>query len=407
MPGHRRVRRFGGALPILLAAFALAATGCTSGGQRGAASPRVLGQPAGTPHVLGQPAPAGSDLVALSCPDRSRCWAVGVAGPDTGPSSPPSVIVATSDGGAHWKPEAVTGAFIPQFSAVSCPDRTHCMAVGSNGASVPGSGVVFTTADAGATWQQVAAPAGVLTVGSVVCPAVEQCTVVVNDGTLVWSARSADFGQTWQRTGNLPAGFVGSDVMSCTPAGPCLIGGYVPSGAGHGAGAIALSPDGGQTWSAASVPSGIGVLQAATCLSVMECLAVGSTSTTVSAVAPAHGQLLRSADGGHTWAPAAAPPVDDAYGIACPSARVCVMVGTRWVGAPAVGTGAVAQSGDGGTMFTLSTSAYTPTTLTALDCPTTRRCVAAGGATVARVTVVAPEPKRHAPQSRTSGPART
>jgi photosystem II stability/assembly factor-like uncharacterized protein len=280
------------------------------------------------------------------------------------------------------------------------------MAVGSNGASVPGSGVVFTTDGAGTAWRQVAAPPGVLAIGSVVCPARSECTVVVNDGAAVWSARSTDFGGTWQRLGNLPAGFVGTDVMSCTEGGPCLIGGYVPTGTGHGTGAVALSADGGQSWALASVPSGTGLLQDAACLSASACLAVGSTSTTVSDVVPAPGQLLRSKDGGHTWAAAAAPPVAG-YGIACPSARVCALVGTTWTGNPAVGSGAVAQSRDGGATFKESTSAYVPFPLTAVDCPTAARCVAVGGATLARISLLPPATRRGTPQSRTSGSART
>ena len=365
----------------------------------------MLGQPAGTPLVLGQPAPSGSDLGAVSCPDPSHCWAVGVAGPDTGPASPATVIVATKDGGNHWTPQPVTGAFIPQLSAVSCPDRTHCMAVGSNGASVPGSGVVFTTDDGGTTWRQAAAPPGVLTIGTVVCPTRSQCTVVVNDGAAVWSARSMDFGGTWQRLGNLPAGFVGTNAMSCALGGPCLIAGYVATGTGHGAGAIALSPDAGQTWTLGTVPGGIGLLQDATCLSASECLAVGSTSTTVSDVVPALGQLLRSSDAGHTWAVAPAPPVAG-YGVACPSARVCAIVGATWTGNPAVGRGAVAQSRGAGVTFKESTSAYVPFPLTAVDCPTAARCVAVGGATLARITLLPPATRHGAPPSGTSGSPR-
>jgi photosystem II stability/assembly factor-like uncharacterized protein len=315
---------------------------------------------------------------------------VGVVGPGTGPDNPATVIAATKDAGAHWKPQPVSGTFIPQLSAVSCPDVAHCMAVGSNGASVPGSGAVFITVDGGVKWTPATAPSGVLTVESVVCPTPSQCTVIVNDGAQRWSARSADFGRTWQRMGNLPSGFVGTDALSCPTDGPCLIGGYTATGTGHGQGAIALSPDGGQTWTPATVPAGIGLLQDATCLTVSVCLAAGSTSTTVSDVVPAHGQLLRSVDGGHTWAAATAPPVDAVYGIACPTARVCALVGANWTGNPTVATGAVAQSGDGGATFASSPSAYVPLTLVALDCPTAAHCVAAGGATVARITLVKP-----------------
>jgi hypothetical protein len=102
-------------------------------------------------------------------------------------------------------------------------------------------------------------------------------------------------------------------------------------------------------------------------------------------------------DGGHTWTDVTnAPPVDDVYDVECPTAAVCAMVGTHWAGNPPVGTGAVAQSGDGGATFKASSAAYIPITLTALACPTPARCVAVGGDTVARVTLVAPKPQsRH------------
>ena len=176
--------------------------------------------------------------------------------------------------------------------------------------------------------------------------------------------------------------------------GTCIDAGYVPTSNGHGQGAVAVSADGGQTWALASVPSGLGVLQSAACLSASVCLAAGTTGTTVSDVVPAKGELLRSADGGHTWAPSTgAVPVDDVYGVACPSAEQCAMVGTRWVGFPAVGTGAVAQSVDAGVTFRSSPTAYVPITLTAWCARRPSGCVAVGGDTVARLTLL--QPKRH------------
>ena len=68
------------------------------------------------------------------------------------------------------------------------------------------------------------------------------------------------------------------------------------------------------------------------------------------------------------------------------------MVGTDWVGLPAVGTGAVAQSVDGGQTFRASTAAYVPLSLTALACPTSTACVAVGGNTVARLTLLTAAP---------------
>jgi photosystem II stability/assembly factor-like uncharacterized protein len=350
--------------------------------------------------VLGRPAPTGTgQLGAVSCATAKRCWAVGVAGPNIAPSpGGPNVIVVTTNGGRTWKAQHVVGGSTPQLSGVSCPTPTDCIAVGSNGASLPGSGVVLATTNGGAAWNPVAAPPDALAVVTVLCTAVSDCVALVSDGSLIWSAASTNFGQSWQREGNMPSLFLPGDDLSCTVGGPCLVAGYVPTGAGHGEGAVALSTDGGQTWSLASVPNGVGVMRTADCVTATDCLAAGSTSTTVSDVVPAKGQLLSSADGGRTWQPStASPPVQDVFRLECPSALVCAMVGTEWQGNPAVGTGAVAQSTNAGTTFRQSSAAYVPLTLTALSCPSATVCIAAGGDTVARITVAVPK-RRHAPQ---------
>jgi photosystem II stability/assembly factor-like uncharacterized protein len=314
------------------------------------------------------------------------------------------VIVATTDGGIGWKAQHVAGGSTPELSGISCPTPTDCLAVGSNGASLPGSGVVVATRDAGTTWSPVTAPMNALTLTSVECAGTSDCTVVVSDGISTWSAHSDDFGQSWQQQGDLPSSFLPGVDLSCTAGGSCLVAGYVPTTNGHGAGAIAVSGDGGQTWSLATVPTGVGVLQSAACVSTSTCLAAGTTTTTVSDVVPAKGELLRSTDGGHTWVVATGtPPVDDVYGVACPSARQCAMVGTKWVGFPAVGTGAVAQSVDGGLSFRTSSSAYVPISLTALSCPDTKACVAVGGNTVARLTLIAPKPVPSPSRTKGSG----
>jgi photosystem II stability/assembly factor-like uncharacterized protein len=352
---------------------------------------------------VGQPAPNGTgQLGAVSCASVRRCWAVGVAGPNPAPATGATVIAATTNGGRTWKPQQMSGGSTPQLSGVSCPTATECMAVGSNGASLPGSGVVITTSDGGATWTAAASPQNALVISSVTCASPTDCTIIVSDGTLTWSAHSPDFGQSWQQEGNLPTSFLPEDDLTCMAGGTCIDAGYVPTSNGHGQGAVAVSADGGMTWALASVPSGLGVLQSTACPSASVCLAAGTTGTTVSDVVPAKGQLLRSTDGGHTWEPTTGTlPVEDVYGMACPSSDQCAMVGAYWFGYPATGVGSVAQSVDAGVTFRGSPTSYTPITLSAVACPSTSHCVAVGGHTVAQITLL--PPKRHLAGSGSQG----
>ena len=268
MPRHRRAWRRGGGLAVLLASLAATASGCALTGHPSAPrAARVLGEPKGTPLVVGQPAPSGTgELGAVSCPTARRCWAVGVAGPNPSAAGA-NVIVATTDGATNWRAQHVAGGSTPQLSGISCPSPAECMAVGSNGASLPGSGVVVTTHDAGTIWSPATAPTNALTVTTVACASTSDCTAVVSDGISTWSAHSDDFGQSWQQQGDLPSSFLPGDDLSCIAGGPCLVAGYVPTSNGHGAGAIAMSADGGQTWSLATVPTGVGMLQSAVCVS--------------------------------------------------------------------------------------------------------------------------------------------
>jgi len=353
--------------------------------------PLVLGQRTDTPAVLGEPAPAGTgQLDAVSCANAERCWAVGAPAPSAldGPTplGPPSaaVVDATADGGKTWAAQQLTLTPLPTLTGISCPSTRLCMTVGLSGSGT--AGIVLTTHDAGASWAQVSVPTGAVIITSIECAGIAECTAIASDGTTFWSADSTDFGLTWDREGNLPPGLEDAGNLSCVAGASCLVTGFTATTAGHGQGAVAVSTDGGETWTAAAVPSGAGLVQGVGCATISSCLAVGTTSTTVSSVVPARGALLASHDGGHTWVMSAGPqPVDDMYGIDCPSRSICAVVGTDWVGTPAVGTGAVASSRDGGATFTPSSTQYTPLALTALACPTVHGCVAVGGDTVARV----------------------
>jgi len=396
----------------VLVALAVIAAACTTPPPpKGHREPRVLGQQEETPAAVGQPAPAGTgQLDAVTCAGTTHCWAVGEPAPGAAttpsslPSSPVTVIDATVDGGKTWVGEPLALTPAPALTGISCPTARLCMAVGLSGTGA--TGIVLTTSDAGATWAQASIPAGAIVVTSVECAASTDCTAIASDGTTFWSAHSTDFGATWEREGDFPPGLQDAGNLSCVAGAACLVTGFTATTAGHGQGAISISTDGGVTWTAAVLPAGTGLVQGAVCATISSCLAVGTTSTTVSAVVPAQGALLTSDDGGHTWAATTvSPPIDDIYGIDCPSRLVCAMVGTDWIGTPAVGTGAVARSNDGGAAFTVSRTEYTPLALTALSCATTQRCIAVGGDTIARIALPHLKPSRAASRSHSRPPS--
>ena len=151
-----------------------------------------------------------------------------------------------------------------------------------------------------------------------------------------------------------------------------------------------MSRDGGQTWISATVPAGTGVLQSAACPSAVALPGLGiDLHHGQRRVPPPRARCCRVRTGARRGRPPRARPVDDGFGLACPTAQLCALVGANWSGNPAVGSGAVAQSRDGGTSSALS-AAYAPITLTAVACPSTAGCVAVGGDVVARVTLVSP-----------------
>jgi photosystem II stability/assembly factor-like uncharacterized protein len=378
----------------LLVTLGLIAASCNASTPVKAHSgPEVLGQQNGTPDTVGQPAPAGTgQLDAVSCVGAQHCWAVGSPGQaatvseSSSTPTPTTVVDATVDGGKSWVAQTITLASAPALTGVSCTTVKLCMAVGLNGSA--SAGIVLTTRDGGTTWLQASTPLGATVITSVDCVRATACAVIASDGTTFWSALSSDFGRSWQREGDLPAGVEDAGNLFCIGGGSCIVTGFTATTAGHGQGAVDMSVNNGVTWTASEVPPGTGLLHGVVCTTTSSCVAVGTTSTTVSAIVPAKGSVLHSNDGGDTWSRAdSSQPIDDIYGVSCPTPKACVIVGTNWVGKPAIGTGAVASSHGSGSVFTAATTEYTPLALTALDCTTARTCIAVGGDTLARIAL--------------------
>jgi photosystem II stability/assembly factor-like uncharacterized protein len=343
------------------------------------------------PMIVGRPAPSGtSSLLAVSCGSSRRCWAVG-SGADGGSASSADqhgVVDATTDGGSKWKRQSLPAPTPSLLSAVSCVDGLHCMVVGDQ-LTTSMTGTVLVTTDGGKRWRAAVAPAGSVDLLAVHCSTARACLTLATDGSTVWSATTLDGGATWTRGGTLPPGFTGASDLSCPGSQSCLVAGYVPSGPGHGAGAVDTTLDGGATWQPATVPAGLGLLHDVACADALTCVAGGTLSTTDTGLAPAKSALLTSTDGGRTFgAPRSPASIDDVFGVACQAARRCVAVGTVWAPTnpptPAAGT---VTSADSGTTWRATRSRFVPLGLDAVDCPTAGRCVAVGGDLVAVLTL--------------------
>ncbi|MEI6504020.1 MAG: YCF48-related protein, partial [Armatimonadota bacterium] len=85
-------------------------------------------------------------LYSVSFPDSSHGWAVGLG--QSGDS-----IFATTDGGANWNVQSSGGGDVPyHLSSVCFPDAVNGWAVGNNGLYWEREGVILATSDGGAHW---------------------------------------------------------------------------------------------------------------------------------------------------------------------------------------------------------------------------------------------------------------
>jgi photosystem II stability/assembly factor-like uncharacterized protein len=381
-----RLPRVGRALaapvPLLLfltLLFALAQSGAApaSGTVRAKAPPPVV--------ASGQPAPGQmNSATAVSCGTATDCWAVGLGNGAT------AAIDATTDGGTTWHVQRVPST-ITVLTGISCFNAKRCMAVGATSSA----GAVLVTDDGGGTWSVGQVPTGAVDVTAVDCTTKLSCISVATDGTTDWTSVTDDFGAAWTRGGNLLPGMV-ANALTCPSSTACLVTGYSPVGPGEGGGVIASTADGGSTWTGVALPNGVGVLRSVSCAGSL-CLAAGTTSAATTGYVPGNGQLLSSDDGGATWTVATPwTPSDDAYGVACPNTKTCVIVGTSWVGkSQPIPRGGIVSTLNGGTQWRAAKLRYVPVGIAAVTCPIVDNCVAAGGNVLIKISlpVKPPAPK--------------
>ena len=309
------------------------------------------------------------------------------------PASAGAAIPAT---GPSHRLEAVKSALSAPpgsvvYNAVACGSASTCVAVGSAGA-------VTTSDDGGLTWTPRLG-LGTQALLAVACASATDCVATGGSGE---ADVTTDGGSTWteEATGTTAA----LDGIACPSAEECMA-------AGDG-GVIVTTTDGGTTWHVHTVPV-TGILTNVTCTSLTSCLVSGESAdvflthdfgTAFTAVEWSNsgpfavlyriacptasvcvgvgsaGLTTFSTDGGLVWHPGTAgtstPEAPSYTGVACWTATACAAVG---------GDGSVLDTQDGGAVWHPQTLPGSPQLLAAA-CPAATSCVAVGGAATIETT---------------------
>jgi photosystem II stability/assembly factor-like uncharacterized protein len=278
-------------------------------------------------------------------------------------------LLWTTDGGTSWSVTASPDG--STIHAMTCSSDSTCVAVGSVASD---TGAAYFTDDDGSSWGAGDVPAGVSTLLGVSCATASACTAV-GDSVLgaPLALSSLDGGRTWREEQLAPPSF---QLMSvdCVTGETCEIGGsWAPlltalpqPMAWPPPGATDRTTDGGQTWTLAGAPPGLGQMA---CPTANVCISLAPESIGT-------GWLLdRTVDGGQSWTVGRSPLADPGDGArSCPSASVCLLVGGSLV----------ARSEDGGSSWRVKRESFRDAT--AIACPTVSDCVVLASAGAYRTT---------------------
>jgi len=294
-------------------------------------------------HWLVQTRHVHDVLEAVSCPATAVCYAFGEQG----------TFMSTSDAGHSWVSQSLPiNHFRFTLTALSCPLAGVCYLAGSEVAA--GGGFiphVLVTRDGGTHWDDVTSVAGARQLFGITCSASGFCLVAGNtDHYQFFVAVSKDGGQTWTATSTADTGQYGSfSAVACSSDSQlcALVGDW---------GALETTSDQGTSWRAGRAEPLLVMLSGVSCPVELICYAAG-------------GGVLKTSDGGRRWNSLGLALTTGTTRIACPAVRTCFLVASS-----RTSPGSILRTQDGGRTWHVLARASSP--FGDIACPSKRVCYA-------------------------------
>lgn len=304
---------------------------------------------------------------SISCIDANSCVA-------TGATSNQIISIQTNNGGATWGINQFA-TNVNELLTVSCSSSTICIVGGDETNSGNSIGAIFRSNNFGGSWTPIPLEQGAGLLDSVSCTGPLFCVTVGAGGASGAVVQySTNGGSTWS-TSSVPAGINWLYAVNCPTSSLCIAGGYeYNSSTQQTSGVIIYSTDSAQTWSLATVPTNVGLIDGISCTGQTFCAAVGNTSNSTQS-----GLVLLSTTQGTSWTNSPLPAGTSSFsGVSCVGSGFCVAAGQVTGANTGVASGITATTTDGGTTWTLGTTPINSGYLNGVYCSSTTTCLSVG-----------------------------
>jgi hypothetical protein len=326
-----------------------------------------------------------NSLTALDCVSASLCWAVGsTVGSAGAPNG--AAVIATTNGGISWVAQAIPPT-VGFLSSIACSDQKRCTAVGQATSTSDGQAMIIGTVDGGSVWSQEPTLPDILDLTAVTCRSDGRCVAIGSTATGVVALASATTGSAWSQEGSLPANTTGATDISCSDDQTCWVTAHTAVDLDHVSGTVAVSVDGGASWSALTMPPGIGYLNGISCLNGSTTGAGALPTTTVAPTTPVpapSGATTASTTASTTAPTTTVAPATTAPAVTTPPTGVaganCTVVGTtaNTLNGTRTGHGLLLTSENGGASWSVKPVSATSASLADVSCTAIGSCVAVG-----------------------------